>query len=36
VEASRQIGNAVPCEMAKQFGLAIQQHYIDMKKTKKD
>lgn len=35
-EASRQIGNAVPCEMAKQFGLAIQQHYIDMKKTKKD
>ncbi|MBF7695303.1 DNA cytosine methyltransferase [Acinetobacter rathckeae] len=35
VEASRQIGNAVPCEMAKQFGLAIQQHYIDIKKTKK-
>lgn len=35
VEASRQIGNAVPCEMAKQFGLAIQQHYIDMKNTKK-
>jgi DNA (cytosine-5)-methyltransferase 1 len=35
-EASRQIGNAVPCEMAKQFGLAIQQHYIHMKKTKKD
>lgn len=27
-EASRQIGNAVPCEMAKQFGLAIQKHYL--------
>lgn len=31
VEASRQIGNAVPCEMAKQFGLAILQHYRRLK-----
>ncbi|MCU4377291.1 DNA cytosine methyltransferase [Acinetobacter haemolyticus] len=31
VEASRQIGNAVPCEMAKQFGLAILQHYQKLK-----
>lgn len=31
VEASRQIGNAVPCEMAKQFGLAIQKHYLGKK-----
>lgn len=35
VEASRQIGNAVPCEMAKQFGLAIQKHYLDYGKTPK-
>ncbi|HHP0406182.1 DNA cytosine methyltransferase [Acinetobacter baumannii] len=30
-EASRQIGNAVPCEMAKQFGLAILQHCQKLK-----
>ena len=36
VEASRQIGNAVPCEMAKQFGLAIHKHYIHIKKIKTD
>lgn len=35
VEASRQIGNAVPCEMAKQFGLAIQKHYLDCGKASK-
>jgi len=34
VEASRQIGNAVPCEMAKQFGLAIQRHYLDNREFK--
>lgn len=34
-EASRQIGNAVPCEMAKQFGLAIQKHYLDYGKAPK-
>ena len=31
VEASRQIGNAVPCEMAKQFGLSILKHYDEVK-----
>lgn len=31
VEASRQIGNAVPCEMAKQFGLSILKHYEEVK-----
>ncbi|OUC57961.1 DNA cytosine methyltransferase [Acinetobacter seifertii] len=35
-EASRQIGNAVPCEMAKQFGLAIQKHYLDYGKVSKN
>lgn len=36
VEVSRQIGNAVPCEMAKQFGLAIQKHYLDYMKAFKN
>ncbi|MFW1703383.1 DNA cytosine methyltransferase [Acinetobacter pittii] len=36
VEASRQIGNAVPCEMAKQFGLAIQKHYRTYKEPVKE
>lgn len=36
VEASRQIGNAVPCEMAKQFGLAIQRHYLSCKELVKE
>lgn len=31
VEAARQIGNAVPCEMAKQFGLSILKHYEEVK-----
>lgn len=31
VESSRQIGNAVPCEMAKQFGLSILKHYDEVK-----
>lgn len=35
-EVSRQIGNAVPCEMAKQFGLAIQKHYLDYVKAFKN
>lgn len=30
-DASRQIGNAVPCEMAKQFGLAILKDYEEVK-----
>lgn len=31
VEASRQIGNAVPCEMAKQFGLSILKNFVEVK-----